>query len=94
MVEFLAGEGRSAQVQVNAPTFWRGATLSGTYTHFATRRGKKGNEELLKFTASLVLLNDTVANQKLSLTANYVDGGLDFTKQPVDTFSVGLSLLF
>lgn len=86
--------GPAVQAQFNAPKFWRGASVTGSYTHFATQHGHKGNEELVKISASLVLFNDVVANQKASLTATYTDGGLDFTKQAVDTLTLGLSLLF
>jgi hypothetical protein len=44
--------------------------------------------------ASAIYSDNPVLRQKILLTADYTRGGLDFTKQEVDTFTLGLSVLF
>lgn len=96
--EFLR-HGPAAQLRINAPTLFRGVSLTGTYSHFTTKKGLNTHDDLLKLSLSFTLLqevsvNPIVPSPKISLTADYLQGGLDFTKQEVETTTVGLSLLF
>jgi hypothetical protein len=93
--------GPATQLRVNAPrlVFDRPLSFTATYSYLPAISGNPANDHLLTLdlTLGLIRLNppsSTSLQQKLSLNANYTDGGLDFTKQEVRQFTLGLSVLF
>lgn len=86
--------GPTIQLRVNAPTFWKGMSLTALYSYLPAQWGPDGHESLLKLDWALTLLADAAQHTKISLNANYTRGGLNFTKQEVDTFTLGLSVLY
>jgi hypothetical protein len=93
--------GPTAQLRVNAPRFVFGKSLSftGTYSYLPAITGNSDHDELLTLdvTLGLIPLNpagDLGLQQKISLNFNYTEGGLDFSKQDVRQFTVGLSVLY
>jgi hypothetical protein len=86
--------GPTIQLRANAPTMWKGLSFTGLYSYLPSISGPGGHESLLQLDLTLALYSDPVLNQKVSLNANYTRGGLNFTKQEVDSFTLGLSVLF
>jgi len=86
--------GPSVQLRLNAPTTLRGVSLTALYSYMASLKGRNDHNSLLRIDGTLTLKSDPVSHQKISLNANYTLGGLDFTKQYADTFTLGLSVLF
>jgi hypothetical protein len=86
--------GPTVQLRLNAPTVWKGASFTALYSYLPSLSGLKGHDSLLRLDWTLTLVTDTTLHEKISLNANYTRGGLNFTKQDVDTFTLGLSVLF
>ena len=86
--------GPAVQLRANAPTVWKGLSFTGLYSFLPSISGPSRHESLLKLDLTLALYTDPVLKQKVSLNADYTRGGLDFTKQDVDSFILGLSVLF
>jgi hypothetical protein len=86
--------GPTAQLRVNAPELWNGMSFSALYSYLPAQSGPTGRDSLLKLDWTLVLISDPTQHEKVSLNANYTRGGLNFTKQTVDTFTLGLSVLY
>jgi hypothetical protein len=86
--------GPELQLRVNAPTIFRGLSFTANYSYLASLQGPSGHSSLLKLDLTLALFSDPELSQKVSLNFDYTRGGLDFTKQPVNTSTVGLSLLY
>lgn len=86
--------GPSAQLRVNMPRLWKGFAITAQYSHLPTIYGATGHESLFKLDATLTLLSDTELRRKISLNAGYTSGGLAYTRQDVDVFTLGLSVLF
>jgi hypothetical protein len=86
--------GPTMQLRANAPAFWKGASLTALYSYLPAQSGPEGHDSLLKLDGTLALVADTAKHEKISLNANYTRGGLNFTKQGVDTFTIGLSVLY
>jgi hypothetical protein len=86
--------GPSMQFRINAPTIWKGVSFTALYSYLPAWDGPDNHNMLLKLDGTLTLSSDPVSRQKISLNADYTRGGLDFTKQDVNTFTLGLSLLF
>jgi hypothetical protein len=76
------------------PLLSKGLSFTGQYSYLPAIDGPRGHDYLLSLTTALTILADKANHQKLSLTAGYTKGGLNFTKQDVDTFTLGLSVLF
>lgn len=68
--------------------------VTGQYSYLPAVEGPKDHDSLLSLTAGFTLLEDDTAHEKLLLNFTYTKGGIDFTKQDVETFTAGLSLLF
>jgi hypothetical protein len=90
--------GPVAQLRINSffpvPILSKGLSFTAQYSYLPTIHGLKGHDYLLNLTAALTILADKAYHEKLSLTGSYTNGGLNFTKQNVDTFTLGLSVLF
>jgi hypothetical protein len=86
--------GPTMQLRLNAPKVWRGVSVTALYSYIPALNGPDDHNTLLKLDGTITLSSDPVSRQKVSLNANYTMGGLDFTKQEVDTFTLGLSVLF
>jgi hypothetical protein len=87
--------GPTIQLRLFFPTFCQGLTLSAEYHYLPDLRGPSGRDWLFKTGAELTLLNRSdESGPRLSLKADYVKGGLDLTKNGVDTFTLGLGILF
>ena len=52
------------------------------------------HQSYLKLSSNYNFLEDDVADYKVSLAAQYQKGGLNFTKEDVDTFTLGLGILY
>jgi hypothetical protein len=90
--------GPTVQLRLNLnpplPIALRGLSMTAQYSYLPEIEGPKGHDSLLTFSAAFTLFEDKAAHEKISLSASYVKGGLTFTKQDVDTFTLGLSVLF
>jgi len=90
--------GPVAQLRINSffpvPVLSKGLSFTAQYSYLPTIEGPKGHDYLLNLAAALTILSDKANHEKLSLTGSYTYGGLIFTKQNVDTFTLGLSVLF
>lgn len=95
--EFLR-MGPVAQLRIN--TFFpvaflsKGLSFTAQYSYLPEIKGVEGHDSLLNLSTALTILSDKANHQKLSLSGSYTRGGLNFTKQDVDTFTLGLSVLF
>lgn len=88
--------GPTLQLRINAPrlVFGRDFSFTGAYSYMSPQDGPREHNTLIKLDATLNLLNDQVNNRRISINANYTKGGMDFTKEDVDIFTLGLSVLF
>jgi hypothetical protein len=88
--------GPTVQFQLRAPKLVFGNEFSVTalYTYLSPVSGVDAHNSFLKVTGALTLLKNEQLNHKISLTADYQKGGLNFTKEDVDTFTLGLGVLF
>jgi hypothetical protein len=90
--------GPTAQLRINTffpvPLLTKGLSFTAQYSYLPGIEGPKGHDSLLKLVAALTLLSDKANHQKVTLNADYTRGGLNFTKQDVDTFMIGLGVLF
>jgi hypothetical protein len=88
--------GPTAQLQLRAPRFFLGKDFSITmlYSHLPAVSGSQEHQCFFKLSAVYDLVKDEQLNHKVSLTAEYQKGGLNLTKEDVDTFTLGLGVLF
>jgi hypothetical protein len=88
--------GPTVQFQLRAPALPGERTLSLTalYSYLAAVSGPSDHASYLQATLSYDLFRDKELNHKVSLNASYERGGLNLTKQDVDTFTLGLGVLF
>lgn len=86
--------GPTAQLRINFPTLYKGFSVTAQYTYLPGIVGPADHASLFSINATLAILADKAQHEKVSLNAGYTNGGLDFTKQNVDTFTLGLSALF
>jgi hypothetical protein len=90
--------GPVAQLRINTfcpvPLLSKGLSFTGQYSYFSPINGFDDHNSLLTLSSGLTILADKNNHQKISLTGTYTKGGLVFTKQEVDTFTLGLSVLF
>jgi hypothetical protein len=86
--------GPTAQLRVNFPTLYKGFSVTAQYSYLFAIEGPIDHASLFSVSAALAILADTAQHEKVSLSASYIKGGLNFTKQDVDTFTLGLSVLF
>jgi hypothetical protein len=88
--------GPSVQFQLNAPklVFGKEFSLTALYSYLSPVSGSDAHNSFAKVTAAFTLLKDEQLNHKISLTADYQKGGLNFTKEDVDILTIGLGVLF
>ena len=86
--------GPTAQLRINFPTIYKGFSITGQYSYLEPVCGPINHRWLLSANATLAIISDATLHEKVSINAGYTNGGLDFTKQDVNTFTLGLSALF
>ena len=88
--------GPTAQLTLAAPALSNGRTVSLTavYSHLAAITGSNSHEDYFRASITYDLYRNLELNRKVGLTASYETGGLNFTKEEVDLFTVGLNVLF
>jgi len=86
--------GPEVQLRINFPRVWNGFSITALYSYLSTMSGPEGHNQYFKLDGTLALYSNPVLNEKISLNADYTVGGLDFTKENVNTFTIGLSALF
>jgi hypothetical protein len=88
--------GPTIQFQLNAPkmAFGRDASLTAVYSFIPAVKGTHEHESYLKLTAVYDLVKDDTHNRKISMNLQYEKGGLNFTKDDVDSVTVGLGILY
>jgi hypothetical protein len=86
--------GPVVQMRANAPTVGKGLSFTALYSYLPSVTGTTQHDSLLKLDLTLALYTNPALKQKVSLNADYTRGGLDFTKQDVDSFTLSLAVLF
>ncbi len=88
--------GPAVQLQLNAPrVVWgRDASLTALYSYLPAISGTGQHQSYFKLSSTYDFVKDDVHNYKVSLTAQYEKGGLNFTKEDVDIFTLGLGILY
>jgi hypothetical protein len=86
--------GPVVQLRINLPQLYRGFSITGQYSDILAIRGRDDHESLFKLAAALTIYKDKETGRKVSFTAEYQNGGLDFTKQQVETFTLGLGVIY
>jgi hypothetical protein len=86
--------GPVVQLRINFPQLYKGFSITGQYSHLSALEGSDQHESLWKLSAALTLYKDKETGRKVSLTTDYINGGLDFTKQEVETLTFGLSVIY
>ena len=88
--------GPTAQFSLKAPALPGDRTFSLTilYTYLPAISGSTSHDWFFRSTLAYDLFRDAELNHKIAITADYQRGGLTFTKQEVDQFTLGLSVLF
>jgi hypothetical protein len=83
-------------VALNAPrvVLGRDASLTALYSYPPAISGTDDHQSYFKVSGTYDLVKDDVHNYKFSLTAQYEKGGLNLTKENVDTFTLGLGILY
>jgi hypothetical protein len=88
--------GPTVQLQLNAPRLLLGkdASLTALYSYLPAISGNDQHESYFKVSGAYDLVKDDVLNHKIAITLQYERGGLNFTKEDVDLFTIGLGVLF
>jgi hypothetical protein len=88
--------GPTAQLSLTAPALpgQRSLSLTMLYSYFGAVSGPTDHSSYFRVTLSLDLLRNIELNHRVGITTSYERGGLNFTKQDVDTYTLGLSVLF
>jgi hypothetical protein len=88
--------GPTGQFTLAAPALPGHRTLSLTalYSYLAPISGPSDNAWYCRATLAYDLFRDVQLNHKVGVAASYERGGLNFTKQEVDTFTLGLNVLY
>lgn len=88
--------GPTVQLQLVMPDLPGGRALSLTalYSHLAAISGPDDNSTYFRATLAYDLFRNVELNHKVSVSASFEKGGLNLTKQSVDTFTLGLGVLF
>src|ERR1700677_2774408 len=86
--------GPVVQLQINAPhvLFGKDASFTGIYSYLPPISGPDTHESYFKISSAYDIIKNDETGQKISLNIQYEKGGLDFTKQDVDTFTIGLGV--
>jgi hypothetical protein len=88
--------GPTAQLQVNFPRLFLGKSFSitGLYSYLPAVSGPEGHESFFSVTGAYDLMKDDVTGNKISINGQYQKGALNFTKDNIDTFTVGIGVRF
>lgn len=88
--------GPTAQLRLNMPhlIFDKTFSLTAQYSKMSSVEGPNDHNESLKLDATLTLMEDVATGHKISINANYTNGGTDFIQEDVDLYTVGLSVRF
>ena len=86
--------GPEIQLRANAPGLLRGVSFTGLFAYVPTLQGPGGHDSLFKLDLTFALYSNPALGEKISLNFDYTYGGLDLTKQKVDSFTAGLSFLY
>jgi len=88
--------GPTVQLQIRAPKLILGKDFSVTalYSYLAAQSGSQEHHSFFKVSGVYDLVKDDVLNHKIALTAEYQEGGLNFTKEDVKTLTLGLGVLY
>lgn len=88
--------GPTVQLQLSMPSLPgdRALSLTAVYSYLASVEGSDDRSNYFRASLSYDLFRNVEFNHKVSLSASYEKGGLNFTKQKVDTFTLGLGVLF
>lgn len=88
--------GPTAQIQLNFPRLLLGKSFSvtGLYSYLPAISGPEGRESYFSVTGAYDLVKDDVTGNKISINGSYQKGALNFTKDNVDTFTIGLGVRF
>lgn len=88
--------GPTVQLQAKWPKlmFGRDASVTALGSYLEPVSGVSTHNWYFKFTGVYDIFKDEERNQKISLNVNYEKGGLNLTKEDVDTFTIGMGILF
>ena len=88
--------GPVAQLTVAAPylVFGRELSITARYSYLAAVEGTSERPSYFNGTAGLNLYHNPRLGHRISLNLSYQRGGLNFTKEKVDTLTLGLGVLF
>lgn len=88
--------GPTAQLQAEWPKllFGRDASITALASYLGPISGSSNHNWYFKATGVYDIFTNDERNQKVSLNINYEKGGLNLTKEDVDTLTIGLGALF
>lgn len=100
--------GPTAQLQIRAPKqtlappestvlssiFGNEWSVTTMYSYLARVSGSNRHNSFLTVSGVYNLVSDDITNHKIGLTLQYQKGGLNLTKEDVDTITLGLSVLY
>jgi hypothetical protein len=88
--------GPTGQFTLAAPALpgHRMLSLTAVYSYLLPISGPSDHAGYFRATLAYDLFRDVELNHKVGIAASYERGGLNFTKQEVDTFTVGLNVLY
>ena len=88
--------GPATQFTLAAPDLpgYRTLSLTAFYSYLGAAVGPTNHRSYFRFTLAYDLFHDPELNHKVGIAASYERGGLGFTQQDVDSFTLGLNVLF
>jgi hypothetical protein len=90
--------GPTTQLQITMPRviFGKALSLTALYSYLAAISGSDAHQSFFTVSATYDLYKSDfpTENRKISLTAQYQKGGLNFTKEDTDAFTLGLGVLY
>lgn len=88
--------GPTVQLQLNFPklAFGKSFSITSLYTYLPVVSGPTKHDYYFRLAGTWTLYEDPEINHKISISAEYQRGGLNFSKEEVDQFLVGFSVLF
>lgn len=88
--------GPTVQLQLSMPSLPgdRALSLTALYSYLAAVSGPTDRSSYFRVTLAYDLFRNVDLNHKVSLSLSYEKGGLNLTKQEVDTLTLGLGVLF
>ncbi|MDP9099150.1 MAG: hypothetical protein M3N48_09185, partial [Verrucomicrobiota bacterium] len=88
--------GPAMQLQAEWPklAFGRNLSLTALGSYLSSLAGSSDHNWYFKIAVVYDFYKDEERNQKVSLNLNYEKGGLNFTRENVDSITVGLGVLF